>query len=541
MKYANMLQERKLGMKKKKLVKLMLVLTCILGLTACSSSNEDNKDGGTKFQAASQDEEKTDESPEASQDEEKTEEKPDESPEEGKNNGEDKDTQNPMKIESEMDFMKFRMRVANGEDTLDAYLEVDLDLSEICGPGIGDWEGIYRYNGVFDGQGHTICNLYAMDEEAEFTGLFWGITGGTIKNLGLENVQLKGKGTVGGIAAIPSGTIEDCWVSGTITGICAEESYLGGIAGRTSGATIKSCVNKAELVYVCEEAYEFCGYVGGIAGYTQSATVIENCINEGDITGNGGWSGGIAGVTDSGNPEINRSINKGNVYGKSIAGGVIGYAEDARINRCGNEGRVEAMVYAGGLAGKTSESHSQFNYIKNSYNHGEVVVSEWPDDWACYDIYDCQVAAGLVGVLGKAELVNSYSLGKVVSQCEEDRHASMGLIGMQSDSDGKIYNCYFAGELAAVQDRWEYGIGEIRSYDMDNVYSIDGYQIYAVNVNQTWMDSYVCPAVAFTDGTVLGLLQGYADSGTAKYDELKTLCGWVQGEQGPVLDWEVQK
>ena len=201
------------------------------------------------------------------------------------------------------------------------------------------------------------------------------------------------------------------------------------------------------------------------------------------------------------------------------------------------------MFYAGGLVGACSQESSQFSYFKNSYNHGEIVVSEWPEDWMAYGMNDMQLSAGLVSLFGSAKMVNCYNTGKVISQCELSKHCSSGILGMMtdiSDYDSRIYNCYSAGELVAGLEEWIYGVGEIYLRNIDNVYSMDQYMRHiAFNGKvEEWKESCVLPKDAFTDGTVLAALQGYATSGTASYDELDTLCGWVQGKQGPVFDWE---
>ena len=59
-------------------------------------------------------------------------------------------------IRSVDDFIKFRDRVNGGEPAVDAVLEADLDLSSVCGEGIGNWEPIVKFNGTFEGNGHVI-------------------------------------------------------------------------------------------------------------------------------------------------------------------------------------------------------------------------------------------------------------------------------------------------------------------------------------------------------------------------------------------------
>lgn len=97
--------------------------------------------------------------------------------------------------------LKWYASYVNGESgdkvvhtTACAQLMNDIDLSTVCGEGKGNWTpiakyGIYKYNGeyhfdgVFDGNGHTISNLYINDENGSNLGLFGYVTTTTKKHL----------------------------------------------------------------------------------------------------------------------------------------------------------------------------------------------------------------------------------------------------------------------------------------------------------------------------------------------------------------------
>lgn len=157
-------------------------------------------------------------------------------------------------------------------------LEADIDLSDD-----GNWTPIGnattnrvqgRFIGTFDGDGHTITGL-TSNSGGDF-GLFRTIgEGGVVKNMNIYcNISGNG-GFKGGIAANNYGTIENCHVSGTISG----SNRIGGIAGyntytTTSGAQIIACSNTASINGTDD--------VGGICGDNNRSTVLA-CYNTGEI------------------------------------------------------------------------------------------------------------------------------------------------------------------------------------------------------------------------------------------------------------------
>lgn len=95
-------------------------------------------------------------------------------------------------------------------------LETDITLS-------GTFTPISAFSGVLDGQGYTISGL-TISASSSLTSVAFVITNsGTIKNLGFKDVTITGiSGNknywAAAIAATNAGTIEECYVTGSITG-----------------------------------------------------------------------------------------------------------------------------------------------------------------------------------------------------------------------------------------------------------------------------------------------------------------------------------
>lgn len=148
---------------------------------------------------------------------------------------------------------------------------------------------------------------------------------GIISSIGSQD------GGIGIIVGHNDGTVQNCITSGTVNVNEQQNMNLGGIAGTNSG-TINNCTNNARVSYLSSDDM---GYVGGITGKNDGGTV-ENCINEGYVSGTTGWfsCGGIVGITSS---EIKDCINKGGVSigGSGVIGGVVGTINSGEVENCG--------------------------------------------------------------------------------------------------------------------------------------------------------------------------------------------------------------
>lgn len=182
--------------------------------------------------------------------------------------------------------------------TSDKYFKLtnDIDLNDQAWTPIG--RRGYSFQGNFDGDNHTISNLYISKEAAhDYAGLFgyYSFTSDvTIKNLGITVGQLgvTGNGNAGGLAGRIDGdyalilTIENCFVTGSlIDSDCkyAPPSYAGGMIGLISGPpfTINitncyTCINTVTVRYYVD--YQT-ACAGGIIGSTGGTFNLTNCFS----------------------------------------------------------------------------------------------------------------------------------------------------------------------------------------------------------------------------------------------------------------------
>ncbi len=171
-----------------------------------------------------------------------------------------------------------------------------------------------EFSGVFDGDGHTISNLYvnATDDSTPSAGLFGAVATATIKNLNVNGEVSSSRSTA---------VTEDDPANGVYMG-CA-----GGIVGRTSsGKTIiENCTFEGTVRKTAG------GAAGGIVGITQNstATLIDWCSFNGTIEAAGTGAGGIVGDLRSGSVSVPVTItncsSNGTVSGGTGTGGLVGY------------------------------------------------------------------------------------------------------------------------------------------------------------------------------------------------------------------------
>lgn len=260
------------------------------------------------------------------------------------------------------------------------------------------------FRGTFDGQGHTISNL-TIQHNGCSTGLFGSTDGAVIKNVKVKSAYVFGMRQTGGLVGrLVSSTLQNCTFTGEICsrGKGAGQNsgaFVGGLVGEMSGSQILNCAAEAEILVFGAanrsednfgSTYEnkhipYCNgsYVGGIVGKTSGATsTIKNVnfngkvtvIGEGDGNGNavGGFIGGgtFANITDC--------SSTAEVSGNELVGGFIGSQEGTNqslsIRNCVANGSVYGNDKVGGFAGYMG--YNGRASTKNSFVNVRVSAAE---------------------------------------------------------------------------------------------------------------------------------------------------------------------
>ena len=248
-------------------------------------------------------------------------------------------------------------KAVQGNLLLNCTLADNIDLTGKDWTPIGTSFG-NSYTGTFDGNGKTITGLTVTGSN-EYAGLFGRIgSGGKVKNVTLKDVKIEsnnGMGNVGGVAGWSYGNIENCSVSGSVSG----NSTAGGVVGAQWGGSITGCSSSATV--------NAGGVAGGIAGETNREASLTGCYATGDVTvendgSDNAWAGGVVGY-NGGSSTLTACYAAGSVTssgsGTIYAGGVTGH----------NSGTLTACYHANGTVsgpagttgGVTGRNYKSFN------------------------------------------------------------------------------------------------------------------------------------------------------------------------------------
>ena len=231
--------------------------------------------------------------------------------------------------------------VNGGKTDINITLDKDIDLTGKGWTPIGtNYEN--RYKGTFDGRGHTIKGLTVTTND-QFVGLFGYLDrAGTVKNVVMEDIQITSNhvlmsGNTGGVVGYSWGTIENCSVSGSVSGT----NCVGGVVGSQKAGSIIGCSSSAIV--------KGTRYVGGVAG--EKWGTMTACYATGNVTLEFGSHNNLSG------------------------GGVVGLSGGNRVLACYAIGNVTSTgsstgnVHIGGLLG---DSYTEVTacYWKNNQEQG---------------------------------------------------------------------------------------------------------------------------------------------------------------------------
>ena len=231
--------------------------------------------------------------------------------------------------------------VNGGKTDINITLDKNIDLTGKGWTPIGtSFDNSYK--GTFDGGGHTITGLTVTTND-QFVGLFGYLNrAGTVKNVVMEGIQITsnhGSSQAGGVVGFSRGTIENCSVSGSVSGTV----YVGGVVGAQWEGSITGCSSSATVKGMV--------HVGGVVGQTNGGATLTACYATGNVT-----------------LEIDPK--------KNIAGGsLVGFNGGNGVRACYATGNVTSTgsstgnVHIGGLFGD-NYTYLTACYWKNNHEQG---------------------------------------------------------------------------------------------------------------------------------------------------------------------------
>ena len=236
---------------------------------------------------------------------------------------------------------------ASGTENAKGWLPIGHDTMHGRGRESRGFQGT-PFSGSFDGDGHVILNLLISRSGEDFVGLF-GVagTGGVVKNLGLENLNVSGGSPTGGLVGRTSSetTISSCYTAGDVSGADA-----GGLAGENYGL-ITLCYSSARVT-------SSAGSSGGLMGIASG--IVSSSYSVGDVTGTG-QVGGFVGSAQS--ASIRSCYSTGSATGTSLkVGGFIGHNSTSTLTSCYSTGNAAGAGFVGGFLGDSLEGSATSCY-----------------------------------------------------------------------------------------------------------------------------------------------------------------------------------
>jgi len=223
--------------------------------------------------------------------------------------------------------------------------------------------------GIFDGNFHRIRNLRIIRPGDAYVGLFSELSEySNVQNLMLDNVTIEGGYATGGVAGYSgvlvgtaSGTIQNCAVSGKVSGTEA----VGGLVGSNSGI-VSRCFSSA--------AVSGTDKVGGLIGSHDNYASVDESFSTGTVRGDSSV-GGFIGYNYSQLgccAKLYWCYSAGRVYGTTDTGAFFGHNDDTNwTNYCYWNSSINPGMPGtgyGGTYGFTGLSASDMKYSSNFYS-----------------------------------------------------------------------------------------------------------------------------------------------------------------------------
>lgn len=220
---------------------------------------------------------------------------------------------------------------------INAKLNADLDMNHKLWIPMAAGTGKVAFEGIIDGDGHVISNLYINSDEiaavkkefAQNLGFVGVLGNGSVKNIVFENVDIVTSTNAGSILSSktnqisvgavvgwladknPGGVVSACYVSGSIHAT-GDGQGIGGIVGNGKNGTIEHCLSAVTILAEGNDAF-----VGGIIGITKATLSVKSCVYDGEGLTNLG--NGVTGAV-VGNHISGALTTSNNYYDEDLSG-----------------------------------------------------------------------------------------------------------------------------------------------------------------------------------------------------------------------------
>lgn len=312
-------------------------------------------------------------------------------------------------------------------------LTADLDMAGVAFVPMAFNSAELAFNGVFDGNGHTIKNL-SIDTRTNSVlnaGLFRTVyADGVIKNLTMDkSCKFDIYRNFAPFAATLYGTIENCR---NYADIPTTNGFAGGIAYLCYGSESKiiNCYNEGNITSTVRD-----GYMAGITYNNEG--IIENCQNTGNITTSVASTKTVAGIAGINKGSIKNVINTGRIMAASEVGGIVSDSKaGSSITNALSLGQVSAFASRdalGGIIGKDAGAT-----FKNTYYDSQIVMFG--------NVFD-----GITGATTDALTATSFTMGDEAWNQTANRYPMLKLFADEPAAQLASMPVWFADGMRSDQ------------------------------------------------------------------------------------------
>jgi hypothetical protein len=351
-------------------------------------------------------------------------------------------------------------------------LTADIDMNDLAGTNVNL---IPTFEGVFDGNNHTIANLiYLVKDEdgpagsssVSHIGLFRVISGwdALVTDLGLINPDLRLDPTctkrisyIGALVGkLSQGWVRNCYVKG---GHVQGGDTVGGLVGDCSNdAAVSECWSTAEVsgglsiggligdatgasIWLCHVGARVSagGNVGGLLGASGQECTIEDCFTTGTVTGS--QAGGLVGFLMG---SVWRCYSTASVSAGNSLGGLVGV----------NHGLIHASWAGGAIAGGTQVGGLVGYNIVGDGIMLPYFDTQVTDSYATGAARGDNTVGGLIAI-NEGTLLRCYSTGAVTTSgwvpASDPRYTIGGLVAAdKSVAKWDILGCFWDTTTSGV-------------------------------------------------------------------------------------------
>jgi hypothetical protein len=368
------------------------------------------------------------------------------------------------------------------------------------------------FQGVLNGEGKQIQNLYIESNNSEYLGLFGAIKDAVIENLELNNAVFV------------------CNLKSTDT---EKNLYIGGLAATMINiqypALIKNCHINIKITAVSDGCHST---IGGIFGVLRGVSEIQNCTSSGLIesTAKQNYSTSIGGIIgecmSSGNPSEQTVIGECKIYsgtevkaiceglGNAAIGGIIGFVSSDNVSVATTSvsaqlnGISNGDATIGGIIGATSPDATA-TIINSKVNNTITGTITTPGEnkyayiggiagRVSANIFGCESNCTLSSSSNNAGGISGHHQSGLISSCSAIG-SSENVWGIAGKSDIKctINHCYYISNLGisnggTINESYKYSQTNWPTTSLPgwNLINTDGTPPVGWNKGATWQSKW---------------------------------------------------